>query len=146
MIKLSKLTDYGVAIMAYMSQDPARLYPATDLSEELGLGKETVSKCLKLLSKADLLKSKRGASGGYVLTRPAAEISVTDVINALEGPIQLTDCIDGSGPCSLEHTCPTKGRWDKINATIVAALSKVSIQEMVNPEMGSQKIEKRKTA
>src|SRR3982751_1217307 len=96
MLKLGKLTDYAVVVLAEMAGSNGALLAAATLAERTELPEPTVSKILKTLAAAGLVASVRGASGGYRLERDAATIPVTDIINAMEGPVALTACAEGS--------------------------------------------------
>lgn len=107
---------------------------ATELKDATGIPRPTVSKLLKLLSGAGLLESRRGTNGGYVLGRPTEDISVADIISALDGPIALTECITLDGAvCEIEALCPTRTNWRQINDVLVGALDGVSLAEMARP-------------
>jgi len=116
-----------------MAANPNRLlHTASSLSEATGVPQPTISKLLKVLTRADVLVSQRGATGGYRLARRPAEVSLTDIIDALEGPVSLTDCADGStGGCDLEPSCSTRGIWRIVNDRVRAALGAVSLEDMV---------------
>ena len=135
MIKLSKITDYAVVILAYMSRND-KLLSASDISNYTSLPEPTVSKILKLLSKSSIIKSVRGASGGYVMLKKESDITANDIITAIEGPIALTSCVDGSknDPCKTINICPLSNGWQKINDAITDALSTVTLEELVSYE------------
>jgi FeS assembly SUF system regulator len=130
-IRLSRLADYGIVIMTHMARGPERQQTAPEIAAQTHLPLPMASKILKGLVHAGLLVSHRGAKGGYGLARAAREISVADVIVALEGPIALTACIeDGPGECDLEALCPARANWRRINDAIREALRGVTLMEM----------------
>lgn len=134
MIKLSRLTDYGVVVMAQMAQDLSAMKTAPELAAATGVPSPTVAKLLKLLMKGGLVESWRGVNGGYTLTRNIDEITAADIIEVLEGPVALTACVDGSDTdCGVESLCPMRGGWEKINRAILAALEDVSLAELSQP-------------
>ena len=134
MIKLSRMADYGVVLMSQLAREPAALRTAPELAQACGLPSPTVSKVLKLLAHDGLLVSHRGIKGGYLLGRDAVEISMADVIGALDGPIALTDCIGPDGlVCEIEALCPTRTNWRRINDALIEALSGVSLADMALP-------------
>ncbi len=135
MVRLSRMTDYGVVILCQMARGPVgAVFTASHVAEATHLPLPSVSKLLKLLTQKGLLRAQRGASGGYGLARPAASISARDIVFALEGPVELTDCVDGGdGGCEHERSCPLRGHWDPVNLAIEQALSKVSLLEMAAP-------------
>ena len=135
MIRLGKLTDYGLVLMTCMARKPEQpLHSARDLAVESRLPLPTVSKILKGLLQSGLLISHRGIKGGYSLARDAHEISLAEVIAALEGPIALTDCsTDISGLCELERSCPMKMNQRVINSVLKSALEKVMLSDLLQP-------------
>lgn len=131
MIRISRLTDYGIVLMSYLAAHPDRFHNAAEVAVEARLPAPTVSKLLRLLAREGLLESHRGAKGGYGLARAAEEISLADVIRALEGPIALTTC-NTSFPSECEHEpqCPVRGHWHRINQAVREALEGVRLSEM----------------
>jgi FeS assembly SUF system regulator len=130
-IRLSKLADYGIVIMTHMARQPGRQHNAPEVAAQSHIPLPMVSKILKSLARAGLLESHRGVKGGYGLSRPAAAISVAEVISALDGPIALTACIeDGPGGCEIEALCPARANWQRINDAIRTALDGISMAEM----------------
>ena len=132
MLRLSKLTDYAVVVLTRLEEaEDGAVMTAPGLAAATGLAEPTVSKVLKILSHAGLVEGRRGAAGGYRLTRPIADMPLTDVITAIDGPIALTACVDNSfGLCDAEATCPVRGRWDPVNDAIRRALSGISIADL----------------
>jgi FeS assembly SUF system regulator len=129
--RLSKLADYGIVIMTNLARRPDRQVSAADIAAESLIPQPTVSKILKMLARANLLISHRGAKGGYGLSRAGDAITVAEVITAIEGPIALTACIDeGSGGCDIERLCPARANWQRINDAIRDALDGINIEEM----------------
>src|SRR3546814_4957223 len=111
MLRVSKIIDYGTLVLTHMARCPQRLFSAADLAATLGLGQPVVSKVLKELSHHDLVKSSRGAKGGYVLSRAPEQISIAQIIDALEEqPFGLTECSATPGACSIEADCHKIGR------------------------------------
>ncbi len=134
MLRISKIMDYGTLVLTHMAGAPARVFSAADLAATLGLGQPTVSKILKLLGQQGLVRSSRGARGGYTLSRPAEDISVADVVDALEEqPFGLTECTALPGACSVEAGCHIRSNWQRINAIVRRTLEDVSIADMVRP-------------
>ena len=134
MIKLSRMADYGVILMVQLARAPGDVTTAADLSETTALPGPTVSKLLKQLSRAGLLESHRGTKGGYTMALPAGDISVADIVSALEGPIALTECMTADGAmCEIEALCPTRTNWRQINDALVEALDRVTLDDMATP-------------
>jgi FeS assembly SUF system regulator len=134
MLRIAKLTDYGVVLLSRMAHDEQAVHNARDLAAASELPLPTVSKVLKTLGRAGLLLSHRGARGGFSLARPAKKISVAEIITAIEGPIALTDC-SGScrGLCELEAVCPVRSNWRKISEVVHDALDGLSLADMASP-------------
>ena len=136
MIKLSKMTDYVVVCLGTLARRPGHSMSANELSKETGLALYTVQKLLKLLvSKSDFVKANRGALGGYMLNRNSSEISVVEIIEALDGPITLTSCVDKSENfCESSDICFLGGKWNKINEIIRKSLNDISLKELLSYE------------
>lgn len=139
MLRLSKLTDYAVVVLARLEQDGAvpgngRVQTAPGLAAATGIAEPTVAKVLKILGAAGLVEGVRGARGGYRLMRPLADVPLSEVIVAFDGPIALTACVDGGvGGCDAEAICPVRGRWDPVNAAIRGALSGITVAALAQP-------------
>ncbi len=132
MFKLSKLTDYGTVLMTELALAPARLQNAHELAQSTHLAAPTVAKLLKMLAKAQLVESIRGAHGGYRLARAPDHISVADIVSALEGPIALTECSVHQG-CGIESHCGVRSHWRVINDAVRSALEAVTLTQMSLP-------------
>lgn len=133
MLKLSKLTDYATVILSYMARHSERTLSALDVAEATGIALPTVSKLLKLLVKAKILRSLRGAKGGYSLAKRPEEITMASVISLMEGPIALTECSITHQGCEQASGCHIGGNWSLINRTIHDALESVSLADMIMP-------------
>jgi FeS assembly SUF system regulator len=122
MIRMSKLTDYAIVILAHLARSQGTL-TAQELAARSRVPLPTVSKLAKELSKAGLVVSHRGRNGGYGLARPAEQISVAEIVEALEGPIALTECAKpDKGACGIEDTCLARESWDPVSRAIETAL------------------------
>lgn len=132
-MRLSSLADYAVVMMSAAARHcgGAARMNATSLAGETGLPLPTLQKLVSRLSAAGLIESARGAGGGFRLSRPAAAISLTDIIEAIEGPIALTTCVDeGRHDCALEGDCRVKPHWNVVNDAVRAALAEVSLASL----------------
>ena len=136
MFRLNRLTDYAVVVLSQMSLRGEDLRSAQQISDDTAVPLPTVSKLLNLLGRAGLVISQRGAAGGYTLSRGPDQITVAEIVQALEGPIALTACVDGAAEsCDVESLCPMRGNWNRVNTAIQEALTKVSLADMtVLPE------------
>jgi FeS assembly SUF system regulator len=130
MLRMSKLTDYGTMVLAQLAAQPGRLSTAGEVASATHLGHPTVSKLLKSLVRAGLVVSERGAQGGYALARPAEEISAAEILDALEGPVAITECSATRGECDLESYCRVGAAWRRINRSIRNALCDVSLADL----------------
>lgn len=130
MLRLSKLTDYAVVVLIRLSHGEA-VQTSPGIAAGIGLPEPTVAKVLKALAYAGLVGSQRGARGGYRLARPLSAIPITDVVAAIDGPIALTACVEGSGTgCEAECLCPVRGRWDLVNDAVRQALARITLADM----------------
>jgi len=129
MLRITKITDYGFVLLAHMAREGGeRLYTAKDLSATLGLPLPTVGKVLKILTQGGILRSHQGSKGGYSLERPAGRISAAAVIEAMEGPVALTDCSTPEG-CG-RGGCAVGKSWRRLNDAVVAALEALTLASM----------------
>lgn len=133
MLRMSRLTDYGTVVLACMARSPDTLYSAADVASQVRLAPTTVSKLLKVMARAGLVSSVRGAQGGYVLARDPGSITAAQIIDALEGPVALTECSTGDGQCEFEPVCNVGGAWQKISATIRRALEDITLDQLQSP-------------
>jgi len=133
MLRISKMTDYAIMVMVELHASRGEVLKAHALAERSGLELPTVSKVLKLLVKMDLVDSYRGANGGYCLERKAKDISVAEIIAAIEGPIAMTECSVEEGLCAQEAICSLRGNWQRISIAIAKAMDGVSLAEMAQP-------------
>jgi FeS assembly SUF system regulator len=136
MLRISKIVDYGVLVLTHMATEPTHVCSAADLATALGLGQPVVSKVLKLLAQHDLVASTRGAHGGYRLGRPAEDINIAQIIDALEDqPFGLTECTALPGVCTVEAACRIRPYWQRINAVVRRTLESVSVADMITHDL-----------
>ena len=135
MLRISKLADYGTVVMVYLAKRAQTLCNARDIALHTHLTVPTVSKLLKRLTAAGLLTSVRGVSGGYRLQRVAGEISVGQIIFALEERLGLTECSVHPNECSLQEVCHIQGNWRLISHAIETALNSVSLEALAQPSL-----------
>lgn len=126
------MADYAVVVMSAASRHCGGLRTsATELASETGIALPTVQKLVSILTKGRLLRSVRGAGGGIQLARPAAAITLADIIEAVEGPIAMTNCINASTcNCAIEPDCNMKPHWAIVNNAVRSALSDVSLSSL----------------
>ena len=135
-MRLSSMADYAVVTMSAAARHcGGTRTSATELAGETGLPLPTVQKLVSLLSKAGLLRAVRGAGGGLQLARPAAAISLADIVEAVEGPIALTACVEtGKHDCALEGTCNVQPHWALVNETMRGALAGIPLTQLATRE------------
>jgi len=134
MLRLNRITDYAVVVLTQMAREPDKLVTAPQLAQDSNVPLPTVAKLLKELTRGGVLASHRGVNGGYTLARAPDRVSMLSVIDALEGPVSLTACVDGAeGDCDVERLCPVRGNWDRVNGAIHQALQSVSLADMAAP-------------
>jgi FeS assembly SUF system regulator len=130
-MRLSHLADYAVVLMTAAARRPAgaRL-SATELSAETGVPLPTAQKLMGQLAGRGLLRSVRGASGGFSLARTAQDISLADIVEAVEGPIAMTVCSEGRSDCALDAHCRVKPHMGVVGNAVRGALGAVSLVEL----------------
>ncbi|RIV86515.1 SUF system Fe-S cluster assembly regulator [Aurantiacibacter zhengii] len=135
-MRLSNLADYAVVTMSQAARHcGGGRTSAAELAEETGLPAPTVQKVVSKLTAAGLLRSARGAGGGLQLARPAAAISLADIVEAMEGPIALTSCVDeGRHDCALEGSCAVQPHWPIVNNALRGALANISLVQLARTE------------
>src|SRR4051794_10931515 len=132
-MRLTHLADYAVVLMTAAARRPAAArLSATELSGETGVPLPTAQKLMGQLAAAGLLNSVRGAGGGFTPARPAPEISLADIVEAVEGPIAMTVCSGHEGPsdCALDAHCRVKPHMGIVGNAVRGALGAVSLTEL----------------
>ena len=134
MFRISRLTDYGIVVMAHLAKcKDDDSHNARELAEDTQLPAPFVSKILKSLTRAGLLVSQRGSKGGYSLARTPSEIPVVEMITALEGPVGITECTIHPGACAQEPSCQVRDPWQRINGALHTALEKITLADLAEP-------------
>ena len=140
MIRISKMTDYATVILAALAHAPGCRQTAPALADRTQLGAATVSKVLRQLNNAGFVRSTRGLRGGYELARPAASISAAEILDALEGPVAVTDCSVGQGQCEIEATCGVGRAWQRVNLAIRRSLYDVTLAQLAGLDSGGLRL------
>jgi FeS assembly SUF system regulator len=133
MFRISKLTDYGTLILVYLAEQDGRLCSASEVTAGIHVAAPTVQKLLKLLARSGLVDSVRGADGGYRLSRSPRRINAAQILDALEGPVAITECSTEESRCELESLCHVGGAWQKINSALRVALADISLADLGRP-------------
>ena len=134
MFKLNRMTDYAIVVLGALAHRQGEILATAQLAELTGLNQPTVAKVAKTLMAADLLETQRGVHGGYRLARPAAATSLVQIVEAMEGPIAVNDCVDGAqAPCAVSNCCFMSRNWNRVNLAVRNALSDVSLEDLIDP-------------
>jgi len=132
MIKLSRMSDYAVVVLETLARQDTSL-SATQIASSVNLPEPTVAKVLKQMAASNLVTSSRGVNGGYIIARPAKDITIFDIVTVIEGRVSLTACVDGDHePCALEGACKLNGRWDLVNNAVKKAFEGITLADMMN--------------
>ena len=137
MLRISKLTDYATVILARLAAEPDRRFTAAQIAAETHLAAPTVSKLLKQLHRQGLVISTRGSAGGYLLARPATQITAAQILDALDGPVALTECSGAASHCGIERTCRVGHSWQRVNIAILRSLQEITLLELAGLSGGS---------
>ena len=134
MFKLNRMTDYAIVVLGTLAHRQGEILATAQLAELVGLNQPTVAKVAKTLVAADLLETQRGVHGGYRLARQAAMISLVQIVEAMEGPIVVNDCVEGAqAPCVVSNCCFMSRNWNRVNLAVRNALSDVSLEDLIDP-------------
>ena len=142
MIRLTKQADYGILLMTQFARAGKNgLFSVNELAQRSGLSAPMVNKTVKQLCKAGLLTSSRGVNGGYQLARDSGSVTLEEIIEAVDGPIALTECHEhGGGACGILDQCPTRINWGVINQAIRDSLSGITLLEMIHPFLSATRL------
>ena len=133
MLRVTKLTDYATVVLTVLASEPDTVLSAAGLAERAGLETPTVAKILKPLAQAGLVEGFRGATGGYRLARAPSRIDLAQIVEAMEGPLGMTECSLHDGQCGIEQSCGVRANWRRINDVVADALRGISLAEMLRP-------------
>ncbi len=134
MLRVSKMADYATVIMVYLARKQA-LCSVSDIAQATHLAKPTVSKLLKRLTKANLLRSQLGAKGGYLLNYQEDAISLADIVTAIDMYSGLTECSYQKGQCALEQVCDVRDHWQSVSQVVHRSLKNISLKSLAMPKM-----------
>ena len=134
MFKLNRMTDYAIVVLGALAHRQGEILATAQLAELTGLSQPTVAKVAKTLMAADLLETQRGVHGGYRLAQPAAATSLVQIVEAMEGPIAVNDCVDGAqAPCAVSNSFFMSRNWNRVNLAVRNALSDLSLEDLIDP-------------
>lgn len=138
MLRVTRLTDYAALLMTLLAESPQEVHRAAALAERSRLEPTTVSKVLKALAQAGLVEGLRGVNGGYRIAREAERISLFEIVEAIEGRLEMTACSGGHAHCVHEPHCRVAPHWQRINDLISEALRDTTLAQMLEPRPGAQ--------
>ena len=134
MFKLNRMTDYAILVLGVLAHQRGKILTTAQLAELTGLNQPTVAKVAKTLVVANMLDTQRGVHGGYRLARQASIISLVQIVEAMEGPIVVNDCVDGAQqPSVANNFCFVSQNWNRVNLAIRNALDDVSLEDLIDP-------------
>jgi FeS assembly SUF system regulator len=132
LIRLTNLADYAVVVMTAAAREPGAKLSAAAVAATTGIPAPTVAKLMGTLARGGLLIASRGVAGGFTLALLPAEISVAAIVEAVDGPIALTNCLTGDAhDCAIEGHCGVRGHWAPINRAVRDALAAVTLAELI---------------
>ena len=133
MFKLNRMTDYAILVLGVLAHRRGKILTTAQLAEWTGLNQPTVAKVAKTLVVANMLDTQRGVHGGYRLARKASIISLVQIVEAMEGPIAVNDCVDGAQePSFVNNCCFVSQNWNRVNLAIRNALDDVSLEDLID--------------
>lgn len=133
MLRVTRLTDYATLLLTVLATAPGAVFSAAALAERTRLELTTVSKVLKLLAQAELVKGYRGVNGGYRLAREPEAVSLLAIVEAIEGPVELTECSSQHSRCEYQPWCGISPHWRQLNDVVADALRAVNLAQMLVP-------------
>ncbi len=133
MLRISKLTDYAFIILSRLALGTESVMSAAGIAKQTRLALPTVSKLLKILAEAGLVTSFRGQGGGYKLEKKATDLTVAEVVAAIEGELAVTECCASITTCALDSFCTIKENWRAINKMIFSMLAGLTLHDMMHP-------------
>ncbi len=139
-MQLTRREEYGLKGLVFLAKQPKRgVVLVGEISKVQGIPKQFLAKIFQRLSKAGVLRSVRGAKGGFTLGRPAGQITMREVIEALEGPIAINRCLLRRGECQEEEGCSLRGVWEEAQEGLLGVLGRTTIADLVNRIPGGKK-------
>jgi Rrf2 family transcriptional regulator, iron-sulfur cluster assembly transcription factor len=140
-MKLTRGGEYGIRGVLYLAkQDDGKVSMLSAIAKDQDVPPRFLAKIFQALAKAGIVKSHRGAKGGFSLARPAAEITVRDVIEAIEGPVNLNVCLVAEGECGRDHFCSVHSVWENAQERMLSVLSQAKFDELAKAERGREPV------
>jgi len=137
LMQIPRRVDYGLRAIIYLShQDPERCCSISEISAQQSIPKKFLEKIIQDLMRADLIRSRRGSCGGYALARSPEEISFHDVIEAIEGPIAVNNCVDEEGCCDQLPRCAMVSVWGEIQRKVTEVFIQTTLADLQKTPCG----------
>ena len=134
MLRLNRMTDYAIVVLGALAHRHGEVLATAQIASLTGLTQPTVAKVAKRLQACKLLETKRGVNGGYQLIGNPADLSLAMIIEAVEGPIAVNDCVEGAqDPCMVGNCCFMSQNWNRVNLAVRSALNDVSLKDLIDP-------------
>ncbi len=133
-MKISKLTDYGILVLNHLADVGGTKQSTEDIARAISLSVPTVRKVLKILVDVGLIQARRGAHGGYRLSRSPAQITLLSIVEAFEGTLYLTECSSSEADCEITENCSLSDHWGGINQIVSRLLASITLSDIRNPE------------
>jgi FeS assembly SUF system regulator len=133
MLRISKLSDYAIVLLSELAVDRTTSATARSLADATRLSQPTVVKLLKILTRQGVLSSAQGRNGGYALARSPGDITLAEIIEAVDGPIAMSECNRDESACGIESNCGTRTHWLYINSAVRQALTAISLRDLIAP-------------
>ena len=134
LLRLNRMTDYAIVVLGALAHRQGEVLATAQIAELTGLAQPTVAKVAKHLQGGDLLGTRRGVNGGYLLLGRPEEISLVRIIESIEGPIAVNGCVDGAqDPCAVANCCFMSSQWNKVNAAIRSAIDDITLADLIDP-------------
>ena len=133
MLRINKMTDYGMLILGNLAVSHGGYLSASDIASSTHISLPTVQKLLKKLNKNKLVVSKQGPLGGYALNEATKLTSVSKILEALEGNSSLMECSAKQSTCEIENSCQIGNAWQIISQTIFSSLDKLTLLDLIKP-------------
>jgi Rrf2 family protein len=131
MFKINRRTDYAIRVGVALAKRPFGFRLSTQaIQSEMQIPRPFLQRIVAELSKAHLIKTYSGPSGGLQLARPAEQISMLDIVQLMEGPLCISDCIYTPGSCPLSDSCPVRSRWGRLQTVMMDELAQTSLQQL----------------
>ncbi|MBI2264564.1 MAG: Rrf2 family transcriptional regulator [Armatimonadetes bacterium] len=133
-MQVTRAADYAVRGVLYLASAGSRVTFIKDISKGTMVPEKYLAKILQGLTKAGILRSARGVGGGFSLGRSPKEITLWEVVEAVDGPLWLTPCLERPGECGMQDECPTTDVWDRVRKDIISVLTGINFQDLLKAQ------------